>query len=507
MLRIQDRTTLFRFVIIVLVCFNLYYVGSLFISRLAVPTKTQEDLVYYQKDETGGNKHRSDRSNDQSSKDVDPIRESKSSRNFIDRLPKKWKEQFVALKDRNRKPVRVRMSSSYTTPGWFGFFGVPKAFTGCAVPCKPYIDDKEVDFPHDRYDLVLLHTPDCKARGQGDFDRFEPKNSDRRFLTIQANIRNENDQIEYRQCSEVHGGVDEFETSPLDVTIGFSRNSTVVGNYYYTKPSSFVFKEKTEQEEKEMFQGMCAFVSNCVQHRVDFMKELSEYVPLKSFGSCLNNANGQGGQNFKLEQIAKCKFYLAFENNRNKDYITEKFYQGWMLNSPTILVYYGAPNIRQVQPTDEYPSFIDTSQFKSVKELGTYMKSLLDNPKEYNKYFEWRKTGDPDKDFSKKFLDHYSQRVINVPCKMCVAAAEMQLARSLLAELGFKPEPGRYKIAWETFKKMLKYKDHEENEQDITNLYQIAYGRYWVEDNYLSDWNRLDYTTTEEWQELPNNSW
>jgi hypothetical protein len=245
-----------------------------------------------------------------------------------------------------------------------------------------------------------------------------------------------------------------------------------------------------------------------VEHRVNFMKELSEYVPLKSFGRCLNNAPGEYGEKFKLDQLSKCKFYLAFENSHVKDYITEKFYQGWMLHTPTILVYYGAPNIKDFSPiSEEFPSFIDTSQFKTVKELGTYMQSLLKNPQEYNKYFEWRKTGDPDKDFSKKFLDHYSQRVINAPCKMCVAAAEMQVARTILANLGFKPDIGRYKIAWKTFNKMLKEKTSEENEQDLINLYQIAYGRYWAEDNYLYDWNRIEYTTTKNWKELPNNSW
>jgi hypothetical protein len=281
-----DRTTLLWIAVVVIICSNLYIAGSLYFTRSSrhktdlyeQDFSSNDDFVPQQKDEIEREVPQSDRSDravikissnnavKESKTTTTPIpknlkkRTEKQSGDFINRLPEKWKKQFDALKDRNRRPVRLRMTSDYANPGWFGFLSVPASFSECSVPCKPYIDDKGVDFPSDEFDLVLVHHAQCKASQQGDIERFEPKNTDRRFLTIQANIRNEPDSLTYRECSEGYGGVDEFETSPVDITISYSRNSTVVGNYYYTKPSSFVFKEKTKEQEEAMFQGMCAFV-------------------------------------------------------------------------------------------------------------------------------------------------------------------------------------------------------------------------------------------------------
>ncbi|KAL0485083.1 alpha-(1,3)-fucosyltransferase [Acrasis kona] len=438
------------------------------------------------------------------------VRDQKKAKSSA--LDREWQIKFDELKQPNRRPLRVRITTDYANKGWFGFFTRTDAFDHCAVPCKAYTDDQGIDFPTHQYDAIITHNSQCKKENFGpEILATKPLESDRRYLTIHANLHNEAPAVNFRECSEVQGGSDQMQSSPVDVSVSFFTNSTINSNYFYTKPTSFVYKSKTPAEEEEMFQGMCAFVSNCVEHRVEFIQKLSKHVPLKSYGRCLNNADAPNSAEAKMQTIKKCKFYLAFENTLLDDYVTEKFYQGWMLDAPTLMVYSGAPNIVDVySPTNpgENPAFINARDFKDADELGKYMASLLKDKKAYEKYFEWRKTGDPDKDYSKGFMATYSRRVINMCCKVCTAAGEMQLARKILSSYGFEPPANQYKISLQNFKTMLSAKITNVNSHaQFLKLYDIAYGRYWNKDNHLTPWNDIHYTTSKNWVEFKNNDW
>lgn len=80
------------------------------------------------------------------------------------------------------------------------------------------------------------------------------------------------------------------------------------------------------------------------------------------------------------------RFYAAFENTLCRDYVTEKFLFG--MKSNMIPVVYGGANYTKFAPPKSY---INANDFKNVKELADYLKFLIDNPREYIKYFWWKK--------------------------------------------------------------------------------------------------------------------
>eukprot|EP00052_Salpingoeca_macrocollata_P019691 m.163791 g.163791 ORF g.163791 m.163791 type:complete len:251 (-) comp21043_c0_seq2:16-768(-) len=238
-------------------------------------------------------------------------------------------------------------------------------------------------------------------------------------------------------------------------------------------------------------------------------------VPLRSCGRCLNNmgqaaavaesgdggdGGGGGTSGAKLRILPHCKFYLAFENSAVEDYVTEKFFEGVHMTQPTVMVYAGALSLRTYMPPiaaePDRPVYIAASDFHSAEELGHFLQHLLHNQTAYNAYFAWRKTGTLN-DFNPAFLRWQTRSMLYTPCKICVAAAEMQLARQILAEQGFEPQANEYHIARARFGHLHKTRAGASGFQplsamDLEWLYDLAYGRFWKDTNADSSWNDLD---------------
>ncbi|XP_077143886.1 3-galactosyl-N-acetylglucosaminide 4-alpha-L-fucosyltransferase FUT3-like [Ranitomeya variabilis] len=86
--------------------------------------------------------------------------------------------------------------------------------------------------------------------------------------------------------------------------------------------------------------------------------------------------------------LAKYKFYLAFENSIHEDYITEKLWANSFFIG-TVPVVMGPPrkNYERFIPPD---SFIHVDDFSSAKELAHYLLSLAKDDQKYQQYFNWR---------------------------------------------------------------------------------------------------------------------
>jgi alpha-1,3-fucosyltransferase len=81
------------------------------------------------------------------------------------------------------------------------------------------------------------------------------------------------------------------------------------------------------------------------------------------------------------------KFYLSFENSLCTDYVTEKLYRA--LNEYTIpIVFNGVKDMTMYSPPK---SFINANDFNTPEDLVNYLKFLMSNPREYIKYFWWKK--------------------------------------------------------------------------------------------------------------------
>ena len=153
----------------------------------------------------------------------------------------------------------------------------------------------------------------------------------------------------------------------------------------------------------------CASLSN----REEVVRELIE-SPLRvdSLSGCLHNAEPPKDvdMNNKTAVMQQYLFHLAFENQNENDYITEKLWGS--LEAGTLPVYYGAPNVKDHVPQN---SIIVVDDFDSVRDLAEYLVRLTTDKALYNSYHRWRTDSTMDTAFRNKY--HFTD--IHSTCRMC----------------------------------------------------------------------------------------
>ncbi|KAL5018425.1 hypothetical protein ScPMuIL_004147 [Solemya velum] len=132
--------------------------------------------------------------------------------------------------------------------------------------------------------------------------------------------------------------------------------------------------------------------------RDTYVSILMKHLDVDSYGTCLHNRDlpdnlkdpiaGMGHKDF-YQLVAKYKFSLALENAICTDYITEKLWRPLMAGSVPIV--YGSLQIRDLLPDNHSAILIE--DFDSPEDLSWYLKFLLENDEEYEKYLHWKKTG------------------------------------------------------------------------------------------------------------------
>jgi alpha-1,3-fucosyltransferase len=112
--------------------------------------------------------------------------------------------------------------------------------------------------------------------------------------------------------------------------------------------------------------------------RQEYVKELNKHINLTILGLC-GGKKWNCGKHFRHDddcfQILNKSylFYLAFENAFCHDYFTEKFFENYNYN--TIMITRGGlPGDAKLHFPEG--SYISTDDFKSVKDLAMYLKSL-----------------------------------------------------------------------------------------------------------------------------------
>ncbi|KAL7156101.1 hypothetical protein ABFS83_03G120300 [Erythranthe nasuta] len=171
--------------------------------------------------------------------------------------------------------------------------------------------------------------------------------------------------------------------------------------------------------------------SRCLPQRNELAKKLLSLLPHHSFGKCMNNV---GGLDRALSFYPECeknvkeapkwwdhlhcamshyKFVLAIENTVTESYVTEKLF--YALDSGAVPIYFGAPNVWDFVPPH---SIIDGTQFSSMVQLASYIKSLANDPVAYAEYHAWRRCGVLG-DYGKTRL----ASIDTLPCRLCEAVS------------------------------------------------------------------------------------
>jgi len=152
---------------------------------------------------------------------------------------------------------------------------------------------------------------------------------------------------------------------------------------------------------------------NSKNNREHVVKELEDSVfRVDSLSSCLHNADKPPGVKNLEDKEAVMRqylFYLAFENQNENDYITEKLWGP--LQAGTVPVYYGAPNIHEHVP---YDSIINVNDFDSLGELAVYLDKVAHNRTLYETYHRWRHLPLDD-----HFMRKYKLTDVHSTCRTC----------------------------------------------------------------------------------------
>ncbi|CAF3783654.1 unnamed protein product [Rotaria sp. Silwood1] len=160
------------------------------------------------------------------------------------------------------------------------------------------------------------------------------------------------------------------------------------------------------------------FVTNCgAKRRLNYFRELREYFPIQVFGSCVQLNESLPSLNSRQlakkfirsekiynktfesincnrwspceeEQVKLNMFYLAFESQSCKDYITEKFWRALKYGLiPIALGPLSKEHYRRIAPPN---SFIYTNDFSTAKALAKHMYDIINNEKLFRFYHKWR---------------------------------------------------------------------------------------------------------------------
>ena len=158
------------------------------------------------------------------------------------------------------------------------------------------------------------------------------------------------------------------------------------------------------------------FVSHCQSEsgRDRFVRRLAQRIGVHVYGKCGARKCGQDRRLRNPYEVdtdpcfdlvnREYRFYLSFENDICKDYITEKAFNALKLN--TIPIILSGANLSSALPPHSAINALDYSP----EELADYLYHLLHTEEEYLDYFKWRQ--------------HYrvvSHESVPSPCDLCRA--------------------------------------------------------------------------------------
>lgn len=132
-------------------------------------------------------------------------------------------------------------------------------------------------------------------------------------------------------------------------------------------------------------------ISNCkdTSRRYRFVKELAKHLDVDMFGHCYNKICGDPLKHASCDNVTRTyKFYMALENSKCKDYITEKYW--WSLNREHIpIVNWDLSHVDETIPIPG--SYISVADFDGMESLVRYIRKVSANETLYNSYFDWKK--------------------------------------------------------------------------------------------------------------------
>ena len=191
----------------------------------------------------------------------------------------------------------------------------------------------------------------------------------------------------YRQDSDIVHDYGRYVSRNRSSTI---RDHQLVDFYLSPKDNRSTFDVDKEFHRRE--NRIAWFVSNCKARtkRDQVAKQLGEHFPVDQYGLCspsTRNRSQISADDFE-RILFRYKFYLAFENSRCQDYITEKaFYNSLAHGSIPIVLGSSKANYAEILPTQ---SFIHVEQFPDIKQVAAELHRASQMLQTFEDYHRWR---------------------------------------------------------------------------------------------------------------------
>lgn len=189
----------------------------------------------------------------------------------------------------------------------------------------------------------------------------------------------------------------------------------------YFEAPSVPFEEKLD--------AAVMFTSNCknagADSRLKYFEELMKHMTVHSYGKCLHNTEeppaGKRSRNEnKRRVLSKYKWYLAFENNIIKDYVSEKVYDGVLAG--TVPVYYGTDGVDRLLPDGR--AVVKVSDFSSPKALAEFLTGVGADKSKYEAYLAWKQQPPQSKvDAFQSVIDMTAYKYTSL-CRVCHQLSE-----------------------------------------------------------------------------------
>ncbi|XP_060567750.1 alpha-(1,3)-fucosyltransferase C-like [Ruditapes philippinarum] len=149
-------------------------------------------------------------------------------------------------------------------------------------------------------------------------------------------------------------------------------------------------KTQLKRDYTTVFKGKTKLAAWIVSHchakslRDEYVQALiKEGIDVDIFGKCSQNRTRVNRNHIHKQINTDYKFYFSFENNFCKDYVSEKFFDFFSLD--TILIVRGGFNYSKHFDNN---AFIDASLFPTVKSLAKYILRVGNDMNLYTKYLQ-----------------------------------------------------------------------------------------------------------------------
>ena len=193
----------------------------------------------------------------------------------------------------------------------------------------------------------------------------------------------------------------------------------------------------------QKYDYIAAIFSNCTKLRTDYVRELSKYSRVKSYGKCLRNVEKNniariGEENYiasKKRLTRLHKFTLSLMKFDCHDYVDDTLNHAWEAGS--LPLFLGTESLRDMLPKYLKSSFIQISQFTNAQHLAEKIQELINNKEDYKSFMSWRTKNKNQSDTSpmwRIWTPSYSPG-----CQIAMAITENRSKGNLQAQKTLKP--------------------------------------------------------------------